>query len=156
MKYQFTLANYPASTFELDSSVWTGKSFLYMDGKLLRQSTEKGKPFLIPSNAGIVKAFPKPSFPDFAPTIVIDGTKHLIVEKLAWYQFALGALPILLLFLGGAIGGALGLVATIFNFQIFRSDTNISTKYAKVIVINIAAYVVFLVLANLVMKQLNS
>ena len=156
MKYKFTLDDYTKSSFELDSSVWTGKSFLYMDGKLLKQSTEKGRPFLIPTKQGELKGFPKSTFPDFSPSLIVDGKKHQMVEQLEWYKLVLGALPVLLIFLGGAIGGALGLVATIFNFQIFRSDNTTSTKYAKVIVINIAAYVVFLVFANLVLKQLNS
>jgi len=155
LKYKFTIDSYPDSKFELESSVLTGRSYLYMDGKLLKQSTEKGLPFLIPTKTGIIKGFPKSTFPDFAPTIVIDGQKHQIAQKLEWYQFALGALPVLLVFLGGAVGGALGIAATIFNFQAFRSENSMSTKYARVIVTNIAAYVIFLVFANFVLKQLN-
>lgn len=155
MKYKFTIDSYPDSKFELESSVLTGRSYLYMDGKLLKQSTEKGLPFLIPTKTGIVKGFPKSTFPDFAPTLLIDGQKHQVAPKLEWYQFALGALPVLLVFLGGAVGGALGIAATIFNFQAFRSESNMSTKYARVITTNIAAYVIFLVLANFVLKQLN-
>ena len=155
MKYKFTIDNYPESAFELESSVLTGRSYLYMDGKQVKQSTEKGLPFLIPTRNGIVKGFPKFTFPDFAPTLVIDGQKHFVAPKLEWYQFVLGALPVLLVFLGGAVGGALGIAATIFNFQAFRSETSTNTKYARVIVTNIASYVIFLVLANLVLKQLK-
>ena len=155
LKYKFTIDNFPNTTFELESSVWNGRSYLYMDGKLLKQSTEKGLPFLIPAKTGNIKGYPKSSFPDFAPSIVIDGQKHLVASKLEWYQFTLAALPVLLVFFGGAMGGALGIAATIFNFQAFRSESNKNTQYARVIVTNIAAYVIFLVVANLVMKQMN-
>ncbi|MEJ7559578.1 MAG: hypothetical protein WKF66_14815 [Pedobacter sp.] len=155
MKYKFTIDQYPDAAFELESSVWTGRSYLSKDGTRLKQTTEKGFPFLIPTKSGIVKGYPKSTFPDFAPTLIIDGRKHLVAPKLEWYQFALSALPVLLVFVGGAVGGALGIAATIFNFQAFRSETNLSTKYARVILTNVAAYIVFLVLANLVLKQLN-
>jgi hypothetical protein len=155
LKYKFTIDDFPNTTFELGSSVWNGRSYLYMDGKLLKQSTEKGLPFLIPTKNGITKGYPKSSFPDFAPSIVINDQKHLVASKLEWYQFTLATLPVLLVFLGGAMGGVLGIAATIFNFQAFRSESNRNTQYAKVIVTNIAAYLIFLVIANVVMKQLN-
>jgi len=65
MKYQFTLPEFPNSNFEMQTSFWTGKSKLFNDEIPVQQSTEKGKPFLIPNSEGqFINAYPKAAFPD--------------------------------------------------------------------------------------------
>lgn len=111
MNYKFQLQGFPASNFEMETSLWTGNSKLLMDKTPIDQSKEKGKPFLIPSPDGsITKAFPKQSLPEFVPILEIDGVKNQIVEPLKWYQTFIGGLPVTLLFIGGAVGGVIGVV----------------------------------------------
>ena len=156
MKYTFQLPDFPAVNFELTTSIWTGKSKLKKDNVAIEQSKEKGKPFLIPStNGAIVKAFPKPSFPDMVPTLEINGVKNLIVEKLKWFQYVLGGLPFLLLFIGGAIGGIIGALATITNFNTLRQEGSEASKYMKVIGIIVASYVLYLTLATFISGLIN-
>lgn len=115
-----------------------------MDTVQVEQSKEKGKPFLIPSSDGtIVKAFPKPALPDFVPMLEIHGIKNQTAERLTTFQYVIGLLPILLLFLGGAIGGAIGAVGAITNFYILRQEGTEMSKYAKVIGIIMTSYIVY-------------
>jgi len=77
MKHQFTLPSFPDSNFEIEVSFWTGKQTLYKDEVLVERSSEKGKPFLIPNhNGGILKAYPKATFPEIVPALEIDNIKH--------------------------------------------------------------------------------
>jgi hypothetical protein len=152
MKHQFHLPTFPGSEFELETSIWTGKSKLHKDGLVVEQSKETGKPFLVPAaDGGIVKAYPKPSLPDLAPTLEINGVKNRVVEPLQWHQYLVGALPILLLFLGGAIGGGIGAVGTITNYNLFRQEGSMVSKYGKVIGVVCLCYL----LAALIAGQLG-
>ena len=134
----------------------TGKSKLFMDGTEINQSKEKGKPFLIPTTTNeFLKAFPKQSFPDYVPTLEINGVKNQVAEKLKWFEYLIGGLPILLLFLGGAIGGAIGVAGAIINFNIFRQEGTSTSKYLKVIGIVIGCFILYLLIAGLLYKLVN-
>ncbi|CAH8292722.1 hypothetical protein EV196_10374 [Mariniflexile fucanivorans] len=156
MKYSFKLADFPDSNFEIEISNWTGKSKLLMDNLQIEQSKEKGKPYLIPSTNGeCIKAFPKQSFPDLIPALEINGIKNQIVEKLIWFQYVLGGLPILLLFVGGAIGGAIGVLGAMLNFNIFRQEGTEISKYIKVIGVVAGSYILYTILTIFLLKLIN-
>lgn len=156
MKHEFQLPDFPNSNFEIETSIWTGKSKLLKDNVQVEQSKEKGRPFLITNGTGeLIKAFPKNSFPDFAPTIEINGIKNRIVKELKWYQYTLGALPILLLFIGGALGGILGTFSMITNFNIFRQEHSELSKYLKVFGIVIATYAIYFAIVIIIWPLIN-
>lgn len=149
MKHKFQLLDFPNSNFEIETSIWTGKSKLLKDNVPVEQSKEKGRPFLIPNGTGdSIKVFPKQSFPDFIPTLEINGVKNQIVEKLKWFQYVLGGLPIILLFAGGAIGGAIGVVGAITNFNIFREEGSEASKYLKVTGVVLATFTLYFVIVT--------
>ncbi len=127
-----------------------------MDNEILKKADEIGKPFLIPNhNAEFVKAFPKSSFPDSISVLEINGEKIHILEKLEWYQYVIGGLPILLLFVGGAIGGGIGAVGSITNFSIFRQEGSSISKYLKVIGVIVGSYLLYLLVAGLLGQIFN-
>jgi len=148
MKYNFQLQEFPNSNFEIDTSIWTGRSQLFKDNVRIQQSDEKGKPFLIPDmNGNLVMAFPKTSFPDPVPNLTIGGKKIQIVEKLKWFEYLIGGLPILLL-LGGALGGAIGALGSIINFRIFRQEGITAIKYLKIFGIIFSCFLIYLLIAG--------
>lgn len=148
MKYDFKLADFPLNEFEMETSVWTGKSKLFQNGIAVTQSTEKGKPFLISGDDGqLIKAYPKGSFPDFAPVLVINGRKNRVVDKLKTIEYIVGAFPIVLLLIGGVIGGAIGAAATVGNYTVFRLPESTASRYLKVVGISILAFVAYFMVA---------
>ncbi|WP_111310071.1 hypothetical protein [Confluentibacter sediminis] len=156
MKHTFQLQDFPNSYFEIETSIFTGKSKLLKNNIQVEQSTEKGRPFLIPNETGeLIKAFPKQSFPDTVPALEINGVKNQIVAKLQWFQYVLGGLPILLLFVGGAIGGAIGAVAAVTNFNIFRQEGSETLKYLKVAGVILATYTLYFVLATIISTSIK-
>jgi len=156
MRQEFTLPQFPSSTFEIETSIWTGKSKLWKDGELFERSSDLGKPFLIFSESGeLYKIYPKPSFPDLIPSLEINGIKYTIVEKLPWHQYALALLPMILIFIGGGLGGAIGAVSSIYNLQVFRKEDSDIIKYLKVIAVSILAYIAYLVAAYLFFTLIN-
>src|SRR5690606_1299916 len=99
--------------------------------------------------------YPKSSFPDLIPSLEINGIKHTIVEKLPWPQYALALLPMILIFIGGGLGGAIGAVSTIYNLQIFRTKDSDIIKYLNVVAVSILAYIAYLVTAYLFFTLIN-
>jgi hypothetical protein len=70
-------------------------------------------------------------------------------DKLEWYEWAWSGLPIFLLFMGGAIGGALAGGAIVGNGQIFRSNMPGIFKYMITFGISVGAYILYFFLAGL-------
>ncbi|WP_337967770.1 hypothetical protein [uncultured Flavobacterium sp.] len=152
-KHHFKLPDFPDANFALEVSIWTGRLKLFMNSEQLEQSKEKGKPFLIPkANNEFLKAFPKQTFPDLIPGLEINGVKNNIAEKLKWFQYVLGGIPILLLFFGGAIGGVIGVIATMMNYNIFRQEGTSTIKCLKVIAIIIISLIVYFVIMTLLKR----
>jgi hypothetical protein len=86
---------------------------------------------------------------DPVPQVVIDGQVIRVVEPLRWYQWIWAGLPILLIFGGGAIGGALGFLATSVNTRIFRSEMDGFAQYGLVAITSFGAVVVYFILAGI-------
>ena len=141
MNNQFTLPNFPDSTFEMKYSTWFGIQSLYKDDQLVERSTEKGKPFLIPSKTGeILKAYPKAGFPNIVQALEINNIQHNIVEKLKWYDFAIALLPFCLVFIFNGTGIIIGIALAAFltNLDILRNNNTKNIKYLKVIGLTVA------------------
>lgn len=161
MNSQFTLPNFPDSTFEMKYSTWFGTQSLYKDDQLVERSTEIGKPFLIPdSNGKIVKAYPKSAFPAIIPVLEINDIKYSIVERLPWYQMAFALLPFLLAFIGGGalgavLAGVIGAVASLLNLLILRSDQFGKIKYLYVINVTLIAYASYFFYEAMIKKWIN-
>ena len=155
MKHIFELPDFPSSIFEIEEPFFLGKQKLYKDGVEVEQLKEKGKPFLIPNEYGaVIKVFPKKSFPDMATVLEINGVKNQVYNKLKWSEYIIGALPILLIVVGGGIGGAIGALGTIINFNIFRSKGSEISKYVKTLSISIITFIIYFLLAIALSKFL--
>lgn len=150
MTYTFSLPDWPNAIFQMEHSIWTGKTLLFKDNHTVEQLTEKGKPFLIKKTDGeAVMAYPKMALPDLIPILEIEGIKHQVAPKLQWYEYAIGGLPLLLIFMGGAIGGGLGAAASVINYNLFRGTESNTIKYIKVIGVIIACYALYWFIAAL-------
>ena len=54
-------------------------------------------------------------------------------------------MPVLLVFIGGAIGGALGAIGFMLNIRVFRSSMNRFLKYILTAVVTMLAIVIYIV-----------
>lgn len=87
----------------------------------------------------------KPSLLDPVPKVMVDGEQIEIVEPLAVFQLIWSGLPLLLLFIGGAIGGLIGGGAYWTNLLVFRSEMRSAEKYILTALISGIAVVLFLI-----------
>lgn len=153
MRYPFTLPQFPDSTLEIETSIWTGRPTIWKDGVKLGRSVERGKPFLAEAASGeVYKIYPKQSFAAPLPALEIDGIKYDVRKKLAWYENVVALLPVLLVFIGGGLGGGIGVVATVQNLKIFQTNDNALVKYAKVIGVSLLSYLLYILITYLIVK----
>ena len=89
-------------------------------------------------------------FIDPIPVIKIGTEAVRLAPALSWYEYAWIGIPVLLVFVGGALGGGLGVAAGYSNSRIFRSDRGTGTKYLLTGITTVAALVAFLVLATVI------
>jgi hypothetical protein len=80
---------------------------------------------------------------DPLPKLTVDGETYLLAPALRWYEWMWLAMPILLVFAGGAIGGGIGGVAFYGNLLIFRSSKNTFAKYGATALVSLAAVLVW-------------
>jgi hypothetical protein len=101
---------------------------LLVDG----QPAPKGKHFsenrLVRNDGREVVVTWKPQLLDM-PKLVIDGQTINIVKPLRWYEWALSAMPLILVFTAKAFAGLLGIIAFSINAKIFRSELNGLSKF---------------------------
>lgn len=86
---------------------------------------------------------------DPLPTLEVDGTVYPVGQPIPLYTWVWIGLPLLLLIVGGAIGAAVGVVASWLNAGIFRSERSLPVRYALSAAVNLAAVGVYAVLSAL-------
>lgn len=116
---------------------------------------EKGV-FSLRSNAGSTMAVKfKGRFLDPVPNLVVGGQTIQLAPPLAWYQYAWMSIPIVLVFLGGAIGGLCGGLAAGISSRVFRSDRSQGMKYALTGLISLGAFLAYFVVAGTIMSAIR-
>ncbi len=112
--------------------------------------------FKLKSDSGSLLAIKfKNRFLDPIPDLIVGGRTLTLVPPLQWYQYAAMALPLILLFLGGALGGLIGGIGAYMNSRIFRSDLNEGMKYGLVMLVSITAFITYAIAAAFLLAALK-
>ena len=89
------------------------------------------------------------------PNLFMEGKVIRVVEPLKWYEWIWNALPVALVFVGGALGGALGFLAVSINISVFRSQQDGILKYSITGVVSFIAVFLYLVLGIAIQSVLK-
>jgi hypothetical protein len=155
MNYPIKLQGFEGQTIEVQSSFIAGPKLL-VNGRPAPNGKKRGQMLLQRDDGLQVVATWKPQVLGLdIPQLTVDGQAVQVVEPLKWYQLLWSALPILLVFGGGAIGGAIGAVAAVINTRIFRSDSDAWFQYAVTAGISILAVLLYLFVGTLVLRALG-
>lgn len=119
---------------------------LMLNGQLLAKQNGF---FQLRSNTGSTLAVKlKGRLLDPIPNLLVGGQTIQLVPALTWYQYAWLSVPIVLMFIGGAIGGLCGGVAAFSSGRVFRSDLSDGMKYGLTGLISASAFVAYLIIAG--------
>lgn len=128
---------------------------LLIDG--IEQKKMKGlkRRYLLEDDNGSPAIVEIKSVIDPIPTIVIDGERIPLAPPMTWYEYVLLCLPFLLIFIGGAIGGFVGIVGAMINASIIRGQGSIVARYGYTLLVTFICYLVFFVIASVIASMFS-
>ncbi len=147
MQYHVNVEGFEGRLLFIETAGWFTGPKLLLDGQPAPKGPKRGQLLLRRNDSVDVVAQLRGVIVDPIPQLVVDGKPIKIAEPLPWYVWAWSALPLTLLFLGGALGGGLGALAMTVNGRVFRTDLHGALKFAVTGAISIMTTVVFLALA---------
>jgi hypothetical protein len=89
------------------------------------------------------------------PSLDVDGREIQVAPPLPWYIWIWSALPIILLFLGGALGGLIGAVGVVANISIFRSPLSMPLRLLATVGVTGLCFLVFFLFAVMLNAALS-
>lgn len=145
MRYPVRLEGFEGQTLEIQPGGLFSGPKVFVN----HQPAPKGKGrevILRRTDGTSVVATLKPSiFGLDVPQLVVEGKTIRVTEPLRWYVWAWIALPMLLVFVGGALGGIAGFFGLSTNAIIVRSKMNGFAKFALTAAVSGLVVAAFLV-----------
>lgn len=129
MKYPIAVSGCEGQQIELDFSYWTGSKILINGEK-----APKGKQrleYLVTRNDGTqTSVFLKQQALGMdAPIVKVDDQEIRVLPALKWYEWVWLGLPLIYVFLGGALPVLIGFIGLSVNVRVFRENTHTVVKY---------------------------
>lgn len=156
MRYPVKIVELPGRKVEVELPGVFSAATVFVDGQPAAKAA-KGGQFLLRGADGRDSLIAlKTSFLDPVPQVLWAGRTIRVVEPLTWYQWLWTGIPLILVFAGGAIGGALGGVTMVFNIRILRSDLSAILRYALVALLSIGAAGAYVFFAGLFLSAVQA
>lgn len=156
MNYKVNIEGFENQILEVNTSFWSGPKLL-VNGEPARKGSKRGEMVLQGADGKEVIASWKPQFLGLdLPQLIVDGKVVTLAEPLKWYQWVWGGWPIILLFIGGALGAVAGMISVTINAKVFRTEMGEVLKYAVSGVVSglvVAAYFVFALIITLLINS---
>ena len=156
MGYKVNAEGFEGQDIEIIVSFWTGVKLL-VNGEKAGKGPKRGQ-LLLKRNDGkeVIATLKQKMLGLDVPQIEIEGKTIELVKPLIWQQWLFAGSPVVVLFLGGALGAAIAMVGVYLNLKLFRSELSDVLKYVLSIVVTaslIVGYLIFSVILVLLLKN---
>jgi hypothetical protein len=156
MSYAVIMEGFEGQNIEVKSGFWAGPKLL-VNGQPAPKGSKRGEMLLQRNDGAQITAKWKPQVLGLdVPQLVADGKTIRLVEPLKWYQLLWGGWPILLIFIGGALGAIAGFIGFLINTRIFRAQMSGILKYVVTGLVSLLAVVAYFVMALIFTLVVNS
>lgn len=148
MRYNIYPPGFEGQTVEVVTSGIGGKAKLYLNNQEV--ISKKKQPMILRRNDGqeVEAVWKKDSFGIDVPNVIINGSLIQVTKPLPVLVKLWCFLPLILIFIGGAIGALIGILTAAANISVFRLSTNITLKFLLTLFITLAGAGLFLFLAS--------
>lgn len=156
MGYTANIEGFEGQRIEVNVGFWSGPKLL-VNGEPAPKGQKRGEMVLQRNDGRQVIASWKPQILGFdVPQLVVDGKAVNLVEPLKWYQWVWGGWPVILVFVGGALGAVAGVLGFSINARVFRTEMSEILKYVITGAVSVLAVVAYFVVALVLSILLNS
>lgn len=155
MNYPVNLEGFEGQAIVVQSAGFLSGPKLLVNGQPAAKGPKRGQMLLRRNDGREVVAAWKPQFLD-VPQLSVDGATFRVTEPLEWYVWVWSGLPVLLIFIGGALGAFAGMVGFSVNTSIFRSSMPSAAKFGLTAVVSVVSVIVYVVAAVLFMMAINA
>lgn len=152
MRIPLELQGFEGHELIVEAASWLSGPKLKLDGKPAPKGPRRNL-YLLQRNDGIKQVVQlKQVFIDPVPQVIIDDEVIHLVKPLSVLQWLWSALPIILAFIGGALGGGIGGAAFWINAHIFRSEMSAMEQYLLTGLTTAISVFLFLILSTLILR----
>ena len=150
MTKQIELEGFEGQQIEIKPAGFFSSAKVLVNGKPAEKGPKRGQMLMRKNDGTEVIANWQPTMMGFdLPKLVVEGKVIEIAKPIKWYEIVWSALPILLVFIGGLLGGITGFIGFSANAKVFRSELNTIVKFILTAGISVAAVIAYFVLAML-------
>lgn len=152
---QVQLPGFEGRTIEVKSKNALGGFVVTVDGQPAPAATRKNY-FLLNRNDGqTIEVGVKTSYPDPAPILIVDDQEIRTARALTPLEWGWAGFPILLLFVGGALGGMLGGIAAVTNINLLRSDKPAPLRFVLAAMVSLTAIMIWLIIGAILQGRMR-
>ncbi len=156
MNYPITLEGFEGQTIEVQPAGTFSGYKLLVNGQPAPNGPQRGQMLLRRNDGTQVIAAWKVHLLGFdVPQLVVDGKPIALEKPLKPHEWVWAGWPVLLLFVGGALGAIAGAIAFSVNIKIFHSSLGRVEKYLLTAAISAVAVMAYLVVAALLAGALG-
>lgn len=120
---------------------------LFQDGREIKRSGTFKPKYYITNTSGEQEELRIQYGLDFVYMAIFRGQKIALDERLTTAEYIIGGLPILLIFLGGAIGGVFGIFGATINYDYMRKEKRMPMQILVSLGASIVCYLAYFILA---------
>lgn len=152
MIFNFKLPEKNNPEIVVKTSIWS-KPKIFVNNTQMKRLKEKGKPYSITMSDGTIrKIFMKLNPLDPVPRIFFGNSEILLARKLLWYEYLLGGIPLILIIIGGALGAAIGVITSVFNFNMLRKEYSLFIKILLTTAMTIISFIAYSTVATIFLQ----
>lgn len=156
MKYVLIIEGFEGQSLEVQTAGLFSGPKLFVAGKPANKGQKRGEMRLQRNDGKEIIAFWKPQFMGLdVPQLIVDGKVINVVEPLKWYAWVWSALPLPLIFIGGALGALMAMIGFTVSTSVFRSSQPAVAKFAISLIVSILAVFAYLFLASILLSALG-
>ncbi|GAA0137856.1 hypothetical protein YSY43_46970 [Paenibacillus sp. YSY-4.3] len=148
MRYRIYPAGFTNQTLEVVTSGIGGNAKLMVNNQVV--TAKKREPMILRRDDGheVEAVWKKDLFGVDVPNIIIDGSFIQVTKPLPVVAKIWCFLPLVFVFIGGALGALIGILAAAANISVFRLPTNIAVKFIVTLLISLTGTGLLLFLAS--------
>ena len=149
MNIPIELAGFEGQEVAVETAGLLKGARISVDGKPAAKGSKRDQYLIYDNNGFKVVVQLKQSLFDPIPKLVVDGQLVRLAKPLNALQWIWSAIPAVLLFIGGAIGGGIGVGAFWINLRVIRSEMGAFEKFILSGMISAIAIILYLVAATI-------